>query len=93
MVELTSRLILPESAFGLSFGVRAQTEMKIWCIKGMCMLKIVSSEKNSGVKGLLIYTTAKLMFAHSCQNCKVNEKIYFPTNISSYMVFTITSVY
>ena len=41
-------LIKPESALGLSFGVRAQTEMKIWCITGMCILK-VSSEKNLGV--------------------------------------------
>ena len=33
-----------ESALGLVFGVRAQTEMKIWCITGMSMLKVVSSE-------------------------------------------------
>ena len=31
---------------GFSFGVRAWTEMAIWCVKGMFMLKIVSSEKN-----------------------------------------------
>ena len=31
---------------GFSFEVRAQTEMKKWCIKGMCMLKVVSNEEN-----------------------------------------------
>ena len=28
--------------------------MKIWHVKGICMLKVVSSE-NSGVKGIYIY--------------------------------------
>ena len=51
MVKVTSLLILPESALGFVFGVRAVTEMKIWCATGMCMLKVVSSETNVGVKG------------------------------------------
>ena len=51
MVKVMSLLIKPESALGFVFGVRAQTEMKIWCTTGMCMLKVVSSETNLGVKG------------------------------------------
>ena len=35
-----------------SFGVRAWTEMEIWCIKGMYRLKLVSSENNSEFKGI-----------------------------------------
>ena len=46
MVKVMSQLIKPESALGLIFGVRAQTEM--------CMLKVVSSETNLGVKGIII---------------------------------------
>ena len=38
-------LILPERALRFSFTIRAQTEMKIWCITGMCIPKVVSSEK------------------------------------------------
>ena len=45
MVKVTGLLIKPESALGFVFGVRAQTERKIWCVAGMCMLKVV------GVKG------------------------------------------
>ena len=51
MVKVTSLLIEAESALGFSFGVRAQTEMNIWCIKSM---HLISSEKNLGFKGLLI---------------------------------------
>ena len=49
MVKVTSLLIKPESALGFSFRVRAQTEMKIWCAKGMCMLEVVSSIKKGDV--------------------------------------------
>ena len=45
MVKVASRLIEAESALGFSFGVRAQTELKIWCVKGMHLLKAVPSEK------------------------------------------------
>ena len=51
MVKVTSLLIKAESALGFSFGVRAQTEMKIWCVKGMHLLKVVSSEKIQGLTG------------------------------------------
>ena len=40
MVRVTSLLIIAASALG-SFGVRARTEMKIWCVVGMHMLKVV----------------------------------------------------
>ena len=41
MVRVTSLLIIAASALGFSFGVRALTEMKIWCIVGINMLKVV----------------------------------------------------
>ena len=34
-------------------GVRAWTEKEIWCVKGMYRLKLVSSEKKLGFKGVL----------------------------------------
>ena len=40
MVRVTSLLIIAASALGFSFGVRARTEMKIWCVVGMDMLKV-----------------------------------------------------
>jgi len=49
MVKVTSLLITAGSGLGFSFG--AWTEMEIWCIKGMFMLKVVSREKNLGFKG------------------------------------------
>ena len=45
MIKATSQLIVAESALGFSFGVRAQTEMKIWCGQDMYALKVVSKEK------------------------------------------------
>ena len=50
MVKVLSLLIVAESALGFSFGVRAQTESKIWCVKGM---HLTSSEKNLGFKGII----------------------------------------
>ena len=38
MVKVTSLLIKAGSALGSSFGVRAQTEKKILCVKGMYKL-------------------------------------------------------
>ena len=45
MAKVTSLLINAGSGLGFSFGVRAWTEMEKWSIKGMLMLKVVSSEK------------------------------------------------
>ena len=53
MIRVTSLLSIAASALGLSFAVRALTEMKIWCIVSMHMLKVVRNEYNLGVKGLL----------------------------------------
>ena len=39
------------SGLGFSFGVRAWTELEIWCVKGMYRLKLTSSEKIQGLKG------------------------------------------
>ena len=64
VVKVTSLLIKPESALGFIFGVRAQTEMKTWCVTGMCMLKVVSSETNLGVKGISYYITFKVNVLH-----------------------------
>ena len=41
MVSVTSLLIIAASALGISFRVRAWTEMKIWCVVGMHKVKIV----------------------------------------------------
>ena len=46
MVKVMRLLIKATSGHGFSFGVRAWTEMEIRSIKGICMLKVVSSEKN-----------------------------------------------
>ena len=35
MVKVTSLLVKAESGLGFSFGVRAWTEMEIWCVKDM----------------------------------------------------------
>ena len=39
MVKITSVYIVATSVLGFSFGVRAQTEMKVWHIEDMYMLK------------------------------------------------------
>ena len=49
MVKFTSLLIKAGSVLGFSFGVRDQTD--IVCVKGMHLLKVVTSEKNVGFKG------------------------------------------
>ena len=41
MVRVTSLLIIAAVALGFSFAIRALTEMKIWCVVGMHMLKVV----------------------------------------------------
>ena len=41
VVKVTRLLIKAGSGHGLSFGVRAWTEMEIRCVKGMCGLKVV----------------------------------------------------
>ena len=48
MVKVMSLLAKAGSGLGFSFGVRAWTEMEIRCVKGMCRLKLVSSEKKLG---------------------------------------------
>ena len=61
MVKITSLLIKAGSGVGFSFGVRAQTEMEIWCVKGMYRLKVVSNENNLGFMGSL-----------KCQRCAMH---------------------
>ena len=41
MVRVMSLLIIVASALGFSFAVRALAEMKIWCVIGMHMVKVV----------------------------------------------------
>ena len=45
MVKVMRLLIKARSGHGCSFGVRAWTEMEIWCVEGICGLKVVGSEK------------------------------------------------
>ena len=52
MVKVTSLIVKAGSELRFSFGVRAWTEMEIWCVKGMYRLKLVLCENNSGFKGL-----------------------------------------
>ena len=53
MVKVTCLLAKAGSGVGLSFGVRALTQMEIRCVKGMLRLKLISSEKNSVFKELM----------------------------------------
>ena len=55
MVKVMSLIVKAGSGLRFSFGVRAWTEMEIWCVKGMHRLKLVSCENNSGFKGLTLY--------------------------------------
>ena len=45
MVKVTCLLIQVGSEHGFSFRVRAWTEMEIWRVKSMCMLKVVEVKK------------------------------------------------
>ena len=56
MVKVTSLIVKDGSGRRFSFGVRAWTEVEIWCVKGMHRPKLVSCENNSGFKGLRIFT-------------------------------------
>ena len=77
MVKVTSLLAKAGSGLKFSFGVRASTEMEIWCVKGMYSLKLVSSEKNSGLNTLhteIIYTSpinAEIKFISLRSKCQV----------------------
>ena len=45
MVKVMSLLINAGSGIGFNFAVRVWTEMELWCVKRMFMLKVVSSER------------------------------------------------
>ena len=49
MVKVMGLLSVTESALGFSFGVRAPVEMKVWCMKSMYMLKVVSGGSIEGL--------------------------------------------
>ena len=68
MVKVTSLLVKTESGRRFGFGVRAWIEIKIWCVKGMYRLKLVSSEKDSGFKGLFSNIDVDLAYVISCQD-------------------------
>ena len=51
MAKVMSLLNLAENAPKCNFGVRAQTDMKIWCVEGVHLLKVVSSENLLEIKG------------------------------------------
>ena len=52
MVNVTSLLAKAGSGVGFSFGVKHWTEIEIRCVKGMYRLKLISSENDSGFKGI-----------------------------------------
>ena len=66
MVKVSSQLIKARIGHEFSFGVRAWTDAEIWCVKGVSMLKVVSSEKNSGLKLKKQY---KLPTTNTCVIC------------------------
>ena len=66
MVKVTCLLAKAGSGVGLSFEVRALTEMEIRCVKGMFRLKIISSEKNSVFKGLKVHVFEKICHQAMC---------------------------
>ena len=76
MVKVTSLLIKAGSALGFSFGVRAQTEMKMWHTKGMYKLKVVSSKKCKLKRPKVILHAPRTNTIHismtSCQNPATN---------------------
>ena len=71
MVKVTSHA---GSGLGFSFGVRARTEMEIWSIKGICMLKVVLSEKKLGFN--------KIMSDACLSHCMVSFRKIFKEGIS-----------
>ena len=58
MVKVMSLLAKAESLIRFSFGVRAWTEMEVWCVRGMYRLKLVSSENNSGFEGIFYFRSS-----------------------------------
>ena len=68
MVKVTCLLAKAGSGVGLSFGVRALTQMEIRCVKGMFRLKLISSEINSVFKGLNS-SAFHLVFMRLCLDC------------------------
>ena len=73
MVKVMSSLINAGSRLWFGFGVRAWTEMKIWCVKGMFMLRVVSSKKNLGFKGFksLLYSQKVLKLGDCAPNFSI----------------------
>ena len=65
MVNITNLLAKAGSTVGFSFGVRAWTEMEIRCIKSMYRLKLISSENNTGFKGLTHEVNVDVLRMHS----------------------------
>ena len=63
MVKVTCLLAKAGSGVGLSFGVRALTQMEIRCVKGMFRLKLISNEKNSVRAN--IYVKRKRAYMHN----------------------------
>ena len=56
MVNVTSLLANAGSGVGFSFGVRAWTEMKIRCVKGMYSKKLNSSVVNCELLSVKIWS-------------------------------------
>ena len=71
MVNVTSPLAKAGSGVGFSFGVKAWTEMEIRCVKGMYRLKLISSENNSGFKGLKFTVVREVL----CNNYRSHNLI------------------
>ena len=80
MVNVTSQLAKAGSGVGFSFGVR---EVEIWCVKGMYRLKLISSEKYSGFKGLTEVQCGISNAAMHSRNNLLHRTIYLKKSIMS----------
>ena len=76
MVKVTSVLIKAQSALGFSFTARAQTDMKIECVKGMHLLKVVSS---LGFRGL----NTDLLFFSILSSVQICDPHPYPVTFST----------
>ena len=84
-------LILAESAPGCGLGVRAQTEMKIWCVKDMHLLKVVASEKIRKYGN--VNTQMSPFVTHGLKRASLHSRNPVTANISQSLKTLIIKVY
>ena len=75
MIKVMSLLTVAEYAFGFNFVVKTQIEMKLWCVKGMYVPKVVSNKENleENLKHQKSAAFLKLKVAENPVTFKVNK--------------------